>query len=239
LVALHEATNASVPLDAARICLETLRERFVPGRGWIRPNGDYALGLAHGTAGIAFAGIRYARACDEEIGLALAHDAFGTDRQFYSQQEHNWPVLAVPGSGFMTTWCAGRPGILLARAYAWQLTREERLLGELRDGLKHFRNSLIGTDHWCCGNLGNAEVLLSLAEILGQPEVAERSAELVTKVIHRASQCSFYRFSPSLGENYCFQPSLFRGDAGVGYTILRTLHPLKFPSITGFEIQTR
>ena len=135
----------------------------------------------------------------------------------------------------MTTWCAGRPGILLARALAWQLTGEEKLLSEVRDGLKHFRPSPIGTDHWCCGNLGNAEVLLSLAEILGERELAERAADLTAKVIHRASQSAFYRFSPSLGENYCFQPSLFRGYSGVGYTILRTLHPLQFPSITSFE----
>jgi type 2 lantibiotic biosynthesis protein LanM len=236
LVALHEATNEPASLDAARICAETLRGRFAPGRGWIRPNGDYALGFAHGTAGIAFAGIRYARACGEEIGVALAQDAFDIDRQFYSQQAHNWPVLATPGSGFMTTWCAGRPGILLARAQAWKLTREEKLLSEVRDGLKQFRASLIGTDHWCCGNLGNAEVLLSLAEILDEREVAERAADLTAKVIHRASQSAFYRFSPSLGENYCFQPSLFRGYSGVGYTILRTLHPLQFPSITSFEI---
>jgi type 2 lantibiotic biosynthesis protein LanM len=236
LVDLHEATNEPAALDAARICVEELRERFAPGRGWIRPNGDYALGLAHGTAGIAFAGIRYARASGQEIGLALTQDAFAVDRQFYSQLEHNWPVLAMPGSGFMTTWCAGRPGILLARAYAWQLTHEERLLSEVRDGLRHFRISPIGTDHWCCGNLGNAEVLLSLAEILDERQVAERAADLTAKVIHRASQCAFYRFSPSLGENYCFQPSLFRGYSGVGYTILRTLDPLQFPSITSFEI---
>jgi type 2 lantibiotic biosynthesis protein LanM len=238
LVALHEATNEPTSLDAARICAETLRKRFAPDRGWIRPNGDYSLGLAHGTAGIAFAGIRYARVCGEEIGIALAQDAFDVDRRFYSHQEHNWPVLATPGSGFMTTWCAGRPGILLARAHAWQLTRQERLLNEVRDGLKHFRTSPIGTDHWCCGNLGNAEVLLSLAEILNEREVAERAADLTAKAIHRASQCAFYRFSPSLGENYCFQPSLFRGYSGVGYTLLRTLDPLQFPSITSFQIPT-
>jgi type 2 lantibiotic biosynthesis protein LanM len=238
LVALHEATSEPASLDAARICVEVLRERFAPGRGWIRPNGDYALGLAHGTAGIAFAGIRFASASGEEIGIALAQDAFDVDRRFYSQQENNWPVLATPGSGFMTTWCAGRPGILLARAHAWKLTRDERLLSEVRDGLRHFRTTPIGTDHWCCGNLGNAEVLLSLAKILDEPLVAERAADLTAKVIHRASQCAFYRFSPSLGENYCSQPSLFRGYSGVGYTILRTLHPLRFPSITSFEIST-
>ena len=237
LVALYEASKERSCLDAARFCAETLRERFSAGRGWVRPNGDCALGLAHGTAGIAFAGIRYSRASGEEIGLTLADHAFSIDRPFYSHRERNWPVSATQGSGFMTTWCAGLPGILLARAYAWQLTREDRLLGEIRDGLKHFRSSLTGTDHWCCGNLGNAEILLSLAEILGQPEIAERSVKLIAQVINRASQCAFYRFSPSLGENYCCQPSLFRGYSGVGYTILRSLYPLRFPSIIGFEIR--
>jgi type 2 lantibiotic biosynthesis protein LanM len=237
LVALYEATNERSWLDPARICAETLQERFSADRGWVRPNGDYPLGLAHGTAGIAFAGTRFFRASGEEIGIALARSAFSVDRQFYSHQAGNWPVMASQGSGFMTTWCGGLPGILLARAYAWQVTHEDRLLGEVQDGLKHFRTTLIGTDHWCCGNLGNAEVLLSLAEILGQQEIAERSVELIAKVLNRASQCAFYRFSPSLGENYCFQPSLFRGCSGVGYTILRSLYPAQFPSITGFEIR--
>jgi type 2 lantibiotic biosynthesis protein LanM len=237
LVALYEATQEQSWLAIGQICAETLRERFTPGLGWVRPNGDRPLGLAHGTAGIALAGIRYARASGKEIGIALADSAFSVDRGFYSHREHNWPVLANQGSSFMTTWCAGRPGILLARAYAWQLSRDARLLTEVQDGLKHFRTSPMGTDHWCCGSLGNAEILRSLAAIIGQPEFAERSVELIGKVIHRASQCTFYRFSPSLGENYCFQPSLFRGYAGVGYTLLRSLRPLQFPSITGFEIQ--
>jgi type 2 lantibiotic biosynthesis protein LanM len=235
LVALYEATNEQLWLDLSRFCAETLRERFSAGRGWVRPNGDCPLGLAHGTAGVAFAGIRYARASGEEIGIELANDAFGVDRQFYSPQERNWPVMASHGSSFMTTWCAGLPGVLLARAYAWQVTHDDRLLGEVQNGLKNFP-SLLGTDHWCCGNLGNAEILLSLAQILGQLESRDRSIELMEKVIHRASKCAFYRFSPNLGENYCFQPSLFRGSAGVGYTILRSLYPAQFPSIIGFEI---
>jgi lantibiotic modifying enzyme len=118
----------------------------------------------------------------------LAESAFSVDRGFYSPREHNWPVLANQGSSVMSTWCAGRPGILLARAYAWQLSREARLLTEVQDGLKHFRSSPMGTDHWCCGSLGNAEILRSLADIIGQPEFAEHSVELIGKVVHRASQ---------------------------------------------------
>jgi type 2 lantibiotic biosynthesis protein LanM len=234
LINLHDLTKEKDWLTIAEICAQVLWERFSPDVGWIRPDGDSALGFAHGSAGIAFAGLRYARSTNDELGINLAQRAFEFDRRFYSKKTHNWPILSTDRLRFMRTWCAGLPGILLARATAWDLTGDEKLLAELEEGLQYFDLSLSGTDHWCCGNLGNAEILFFLEGLLGQKK--SNAKELLKTTLDRALQSAFYRFSPSLGDNYCFQPSLFRGLSGVGYTLLRFAQPKQFPFILGFEI---
>ena len=234
LVNLYDVTGDKNWVPLAETCIRTLEERFSPREGWIRPNGESALGFAHGSAGIAFAGLRYARSTLDERGIKLAQCAFEFDRRFYSSKNRNWPILTTNSSAFMRTWCAGLPGILLARATAWQLTGDQSLYSEVNEGLPHFDSSLSGTDHWCCGNLGNAEILSFLEDLFNRKKGVAR--ELVEKTIERALGCAFYRYSPSLGDNYCFQPSLFRGLSGVGYTLLRFAKPKVLPFILGFEI---
>jgi lantibiotic modifying enzyme len=234
LVNLYDVTRDKKWLPLAETCIQTLGERFSPREGWIRPNGESALGFAHGSAGIAFAGLRYARSTLDERGIKLAQRAFEFDRRFYSSKNRNWPILTTTSSAFMRTWCAGLPGILLARATAWQLTGDQILYAEVNEGFQHFDSSLLGTDHWCCGNLGNAEILSFLEDLLNRKK--GRARELMEKTIDRALRCAFYRYSPSLGDNYCLQPSLFRGLSGVGYTLLRFAKPKLLPFILGFEI---
>jgi len=234
LVNLYDLTKEKDWLAIAELCAQVLWERFSPDVGWIRPDGDCALGFAHGSAGIAFAGLRYTRSTNDELGINLAQRAFEFDRRFYSEKTHNWPILSTNPSRFMRTWCAGLPGILLARATAWHLTGDEKLFAEVDEGLQHFDLSLSGMDHWCCGNLGNAEILFFLEGLLSHKE--GNAKELLNRTLDRALQSAFYRFCPSLGDNYCFQPSLFRGLSGVGYTLLRFAQPKQFPFILGFEI---
>jgi type 2 lantibiotic biosynthesis protein LanM len=233
LANLYDLTKEKRWLTIGQLGAEVLAERFSQDEGWKRPNGECALGLAHGSAGIAFAGLRFAQVTNGELGIHLAQRAFAFDRRFYSAEAHNWPVLISSPSRYMRTWCAGLPGILLARATGWQLTRDPNLYSEIEENFLHFDSTLAGTDHWCCGNLGNAEILSYLGEVLNRHN--EHGRKLLRKTIDRALQSVFYRFCPSLGDNYCFQPSLFRGLAGVGYTLLRFAKPKLLPFILGFE----
>jgi len=232
-LALFQITEDARLKALAKICADELRNRF--DHGWERPDAPASLGFAHGCAGIAFAGARYGAQTGDDLGHEIARLAVDFDRRFYADSARNWPVTVSPNSGFMMAWCSGLPGILLSRCFVGRVLEEPAIAEEIRLGIPVLTNYFSGMDHWCCGNLGNAEILLTLAEETGDEVLADTARALILKTINQARRCAFYRFSPSLGENYSLQPGLFRGSAGLGYSLLRASDKLKLPSIVAFQ----
>jgi lantibiotic modifying enzyme len=91
-------------------------------------------------------------------------------------------------------------------------------------------------DHWCCGNFGIAETLNYIGDQMDLPAAKGQATSLLEQSLSRALKSAFFRFEPSLGENFCFSPSLFRGIAGVGYSLLRLANPDTLPNILAFEV---
>lgn len=71
--------------------------------------------------------------------------------------------------------------------------------------------------------------------LLDREELVAKAGSMIDQSVRRALKSVYYRFSPEVGENYCFQPSLFRGLAGIGYTLLRSMDPSGLPCILAFE----
>ena len=235
LVRLYQSTGDRRFLECAQSGLETLDSRFVPGTGWVRPNGDALLGFAHGSAGIAFAALELAGASGNGSGLSIARQAFALDRRFYSESDRNW-ISATRGPGnSLRAWCSGSPGITLARLTGWRVMPDATLFSEIERTWQNFPD-LLGLDHWCCGNLGLVELLWHASQKLGREDLRLKADNLLGKTVQRALRSAFFRFNSDLGHNFCFQPSLFRGTAGLGYTLLRFLHPQKLPCILAFEL---
>jgi lantibiotic modifying enzyme len=80
------------------------------------------------------------------------------------------------------------------------------------------------------------ETLIHAANALDRKDLLEQARKTADQTVQRALKTTYYRFTPHVGQNYCFQPSLFRGLAGLGYTLLRTLEPARLPSIVAFEV---
>jgi lantibiotic modifying enzyme len=59
---------------------------------------------------------------------------------------------------------------------------------------------------------------------------------MIEQVLERGAHTCFFRYGTSLDENYCFQPSLFRGLSGIAYSALRAMSPGKYPSIVAFDL---
>jgi type 2 lantibiotic biosynthesis protein LanM len=235
LVRLYQSTGDRSFLERAQSGMEALAPRFIPETGWARPNGEALLGFAHGSAGIAFAALMLAEASKEERFSALARDAFALDRRFYSESEKNWAPSTQRGGSALQAWCSGSPGITLARLTAWRLTQDPVLAAEIERTWQSFPE-LLGLDHWCCGNLGLVELLWHASQKLGREDLRSKADALLGKTVQRALRSAFFRFNSELGHNFCFQPSLFRGTAGLGYTLLRFLHPDRLPCILAFEV---
>jgi lantibiotic modifying enzyme len=156
------------------------------------------------------------------------------DRKFFNAEAHNWPATTQNSDAGMRAWCSGLPGMLLSRAGVWSRSRDSQLLEEIGANLPHFPE-LLGLDHWCCGSAGEAEALMYIGKVLGREELITKACSTIDKSVRRALKTVYYRFSPDVGENYCFHPSLFRGLAGIGYTLLRSMDPSGLPCILAFE----
>jgi lantibiotic modifying enzyme len=77
--------------------------------------------------------------------------------------------------------------------------------------------------------MGRAEIWLTAGDRLGDPTHFGRTREITAQVCSRADK-SGHGFALAPGEPR-FDPTLFRGMAGVGYSLLRLVEPAVLPSI--------
>ena len=73
-------------------------------------------------------------------------------------------------------------------------------------------------DTLCCGTLGSIEFFCEAADALGQDDLRERASRRMADVMEDAAASGDYRWN--VGKRQ-FNLGLFRGLAGIGYTLLR------------------
>jgi lantibiotic modifying enzyme len=75
-------------------------------------------------------------------------------------------------------------------------------------------------DTLCCGALGSVEFLTEAGIALGRKDLRDLASRRLMSVLSAATKRGDYRWS---GGNREFNPGLFRGLAGIGYTALRQI----------------
>jgi lantibiotic modifying enzyme len=75
-------------------------------------------------------------------------------------------------------------------------------------------------DTLCCGTLGTIELLCETGHALGRSDLGELAARRLTAVVESAKSIGDFRWNAG---NRQFNLGLFRGLAGMGYTLLRRL----------------
>ena len=230
---LYQATQDAQARANAQTASAILADRFDPNSGWQQPNGNSYLGFAHGLAGIVFALDQYGRASGDQKYQPLIQRALALESEQFA--DHSWPhALQGPRRTFKS-WCHGTAGILMTRAAAGALDPGRFAVDEL--ALLVERLSQRGqADHWCCGNFGIVEALSYIGQQANLPEAKNKSSILLEETLERGLKGGFFRLQSSIGENFCFSPSLFRGTAGVGYSLLRFAHPGELPCILAFDV---
>jgi type 2 lantibiotic biosynthesis protein LanM len=238
----HQVTGDSTASARAEAAYRRLLQSFDAETAWVRPDGKTYFGFAHGIDGIAFAITQYSSLFKTPDSAGIIDQALAIDRQYFDPKQGVWPIAMAPrkSSGQqaqprMTNWCNGSAGILLARCAGWSLLRKDQLREEVLEVLSRL-SRLEGMDHWCCGNFGIAETLTYIADQMDLPTARGQALSLMEQSLSRALKSAFFRFEPSLGENFCFSPSLFRGIAGIGYSLLRLAKPGTLPNILAFEV---
>jgi hypothetical protein len=251
LVVLHYILNDSSLLDFAAHLGDGLLgavDKSDGGYSWRLPAFPYhrnLTGFSHGTAGIGYALLELFNVTHERKYRDAAEQAFAYEQYWFNDHEGNWPDFREQtGQGkrhksslsFATYWCHGAPGISLSRLRAYSLLKEEIYKTEALRGLQTTCAMIEKTIRFgggnfslCHGLAGNAEVLLTSYQVLGQ----EAESNLV--LAHIVAKEGITRYAAHdhcwpCGSNFGETPSLMLGLAGIGHFYLR-LHKPAIPSI--------
>ncbi len=228
LLRLYRDTQSGDVLGRAIKCGDHLlrQDRLGPEglRSWVGLGlGQNPLnGMSHGAAGFAYALASLTAATGRDDFRHAASECLAFENSTYDAERHNWPDLRHTGKpGWACRWCHGAPGIGLARA---ALLKQDAMNATALQ--TDIRNALAGVEQtWpteldtlCCGTLGTVEFFCEAGEALGRPDIRQIAAERLAAVVGAAGSAGDYRWNAGKRR---FNPGLFRGLAGVGYTLLR------------------
>lgn len=171
-------------------------------------------GMAHGLAGVS-------------LSLAVLQNILGIssfdsrilellkkENSYYFTEHNNWRDLrSTGGLNFMNGWCAGAPGIGMARKKLLQLTENEEIAKICKSDIEKVINNLSGDaflkrDGLCCGNSSR----LSACSALGIKN--DKLFNLLCEKV-KTDTLNFDNINGSCVEDY----SLMQGLAGVGYAL--------------------
>ena len=228
LLRLYRDTQSSDVLKRATRCGEYLLHQPRVGpegrRSWSgQGSGAHGLnGMSHGAAGFAYALASLSAATGRDEFAQAASECIAFEDFSYDAERSNWPDLRGDGGpGWPCQWCHGAPGIGLARiATIKRGGLDSKLLAT------DIRNALVGVErNWpshvdtlCCGTLGSIEFFCEAGRTLGRSDLRELASRRLMTLLEAATSTGDYRWNSG---NRQFNLGLFRGLAGVGYTLLR------------------
>jgi class II lanthipeptide synthase len=236
LLRLHRDFQSDDALARAIKCGEHLlaQDRIGPAgrRSWAGQGiGRSALnGMSHGAAGFAYALASLAAASNREDFADAAAECISFEDASYDAGRHNWPDLRNPEQTFwLCQWCHGAPGIGLARvATARRIGANAELNAKLGGeciaadishaaaGVKQaWPNQL---DTLCCGALGGIEFLCEATDAIDNGDLRRLASRRLVTILDEAAAVGDYRWNSGKRR---FNLGLFRGLAGVGYSLLR------------------
>ncbi len=229
LLRLYRQTGHGEALDRATMCGRWLMSRDRIGdpgaRTWTSTVFGHPLnGMSHGAAGFAYSLASLSAATGDATFARQATECIAFENSTFDAAHRGWADLrGIADSAWPCKWCYGSAGIGLARIAMVRHAHEPlevhaHDIGRALDGVQDAWPS--PTDTLCCGTLGSIEFLAEAGELLGRDELGELAAEHLLAVVETRRSAGDYRWSGGTGE---FNLGLFRGVAGVGYTLLRAV----------------
>lgn len=170
------------------------------GGWWTLPGAAPLTGLAHGASGISLALARAGAALGAPEYIDAALRGLQYEESTFDRDVGNWPDFRETGNqsaskpvGFMMGWCAGAPGIALARMALLELLPNHPEASQWRNQLRTAARTtadapLLTRDHLCCGNLGRVVVLRQLTRSQPDPRLDRAAAQIESAVLGRPGQ---------------------------------------------------
>lgn len=179
-------------------------------------------GMSHGAAGFAYALATLAVATQRRDFEQAASECIAFENSSYDAKRNNWPDLrGDTGPRWPYQWCHGAPGIGLARLAMMRVgaTDGASLPIDIQNAVEGARRAWPHrVDTLCCGTLGMVEFLREAGRELQRSELCELGSRYLQAVLQSAGSTGDYRWDNGKRQ---FNLGLFRGLAGVGYTLLR------------------
>lgn len=197
-------------------------------------------GFSHGTAGIAWSLLELYGKVKEQRFLNGAQEGLRYERRWFDRQQENWPDFRTTGETgtpvYAAAWCHGAPGIGLSRLRDYQLLEDRECLSEAQAAVRttsKMLNTAIATGQGnyslCHGNSGNAELLISVGEVLADQDSVKTVRHLADDALEK------YHLGgnpwPCGVLNGGETPNLMLGLAGIGHFYLRLYDREKTPSV--------
>ncbi len=193
-------------------------------------------GMSHGAAGFGYALASLHQATGREDFAAAARDCVEFENRFFSADHDNWPDLRqeVGVQSWPCQWCYGASGIGLARiatskcGYHDSATLRTDIVRAVKCTELAWPCSV---DTLCCGNLGNIEFLDEAGIFLNNLALRNEAAARALSISAEVKRTGDYRWG---GGDKQFNLGLFRGLAGIGYTMLRRVST-SIPNVLTWE----
>ena len=248
LLALYEVTGEKFVLEAANHLGNHLLDRSEiasVGRAWKTIDSRFLTGFSHGAGGIAYVLLKLAKLTDNAEFHKAATEAIAYENSLFITSKGNWPDLrdfskivveADRKSDLLTgmsSWCHGATGIGLARLGGLASFANESIDRDIEVAISttkaHLNNRNGSLDHLCCGSMGQIEFLLCAVSLIGKRELITDAKVYASEILQQAKQKGYY-LEPALPASV-YAPGFFRGESGIGYTLLRSIHLKRLPSI--------
>jgi type 2 lantibiotic biosynthesis protein LanM len=225
LLRLHRDTGSAVALERATRCGAHLLAQPRLGthgrRSWPIPGTDGKMlnGMSHGASGFAAALAALAEATGRDDFAQAAAECIAFEDSSYDGTRRNWPDLRGSEVRWPCQWCHGATGIGLSRIAMRGSRGTQAVRADIENAVAGVeRGPLTPVDTLCCGTLGGIEFLCDAAGALERNDLREAAARRLLAVVERAGATGDYRWNNGKRQ---FNLGLFRGLAGVGYTLLR------------------
>jgi type 2 lantibiotic biosynthesis protein LanM len=179
-------------------------------------------GMSHGAAGFAYALASLSAATGREEFAKAASECIAFENSSFDAERTNWPDLRGGSEpSWRCQWCHGAPGIGLARIATARRGRldADALMADVQKALAGVeRGWPHPVDTLCCGTLGSIEFLCEASDALVRPDLRDLASRRLLSVLETARSTGDYRWNTG---DRRFNLGLFRGLAGIGYTLLR------------------
>lgn len=196
--------------------------------GWFIPEFERPLmGMGHGAAGISYALLQLYALTGDSRYQESAQRGLAFEQQNFSIEQQDWADFRQPLGQiqFMTGWCAGAPGIGLARLGSLGILKDDtEILIDIERAIAATQKHLgKAQHHLCCGEAGRIVFLAKAAQQLNRPELWESAIAAAVATMTFYEQRGYWRLL-EFSERRII-PGLLDGVAGIGLMLLWLLDP--------------